>query len=87
LNQDHDKLIKDIDKRKVWKESKYGSHEYNQIAKNQRTQKQNLTKQAKDLKFVLNSLNDYIGVSLKDWASNNSVEKAFFTREFASGKK
>jgi hypothetical protein len=87
LNQDHDKLINAIEKRKVLKESNYESRGYNDKVKKQRTQKETLTKQAKDLKFVLNSLNDYIKLSLEDWALQNFVEPALFTREFDLGKK
>ncbi|KAA1122529.1 hypothetical protein PGTUg99_037745 [Puccinia graminis f. sp. tritici] len=87
LNQDHDNLINAIEHRKVLKEKKNGSREYDDKVKRQQTQKLILTKQAKDLKFVLNSLNDYIEVSLRGWAWQNDVNPAFFSREFASVKK
>ncbi|KAA1094775.1 hypothetical protein PGT21_029628 [Puccinia graminis f. sp. tritici] len=87
LNQDHDNLINAIEHRKVLKEKKNSSYDYDNKVKRQQTQKLILTKQAKDLKFVLNSLNDYIEVSFRGWAWQNRVNPAFFSREFASVKK
>jgi hypothetical protein len=83
LNQDHDNLINAIAKRKVWKEN----YTYDKKFRQQSNPKETLTKQPKDLKFALNILNNYIELSLKDWALKNSVNPALLTREFALGKK
>ncbi|EFP89899.1 uncharacterized protein PGTG_16187 [Puccinia graminis f. sp. tritici CRL 75-36-700-3] len=86
LNQDYDKMFNDIERSRLLKRIPYESDDYWEKVENQLEKKKILIKSAKDLKLVLNSLNDYIEVSLKEWAWRNDLDQAFFTREFASGK-
>ncbi|EFP93479.2 uncharacterized protein PGTG_19391 [Puccinia graminis f. sp. tritici CRL 75-36-700-3] len=87
LNQDYDKMFNDIQRSRLLKRIPYESDDYWEKVENQLEKKKILIKSAKDLKLVLNSLNDCIEVSLKEWAWRNDLDQAFFTREFASGKK
>ncbi|KAA1121486.1 hypothetical protein PGTUg99_029155 [Puccinia graminis f. sp. tritici] len=87
LNQDHDKMINSIDLIDFLKGIPDDSYNGHIQVKNRLAQREVLIKSAKGLKLVLNSLDDYIEVSLKEWALYNDLDPALFTREFASGKK